>query len=195
MFHRYIGPIFCLLLVETNIVLHFCILTHSLRPLLYLEGGAGLNATITDHIRLTPNILLGYLCSHFGMEPRSRANPCARLSNPCARLSNPCARFSNPCARIFHFSSNFSSFNYLNRAHGILNRAHGLLNRAHDLRSRAHGILNRVYGLLNRAHGLLNRAHGLPSRAHGLARLNNYFPHVTSGAPYFGAKQGQKMMP
>ena len=39
-------------------------------------------------------------------------------------------------------------------------------------------------GLLNRAHGLLNRAHGLLNRAHGLARLNNYFPHVTSGAPY-----------
>ena len=37
--------------------------------------------------------------------------------------------------------------------------------------------------LLNRAHGLLSRAHGLLSRAHGLARLNNYFPHVTSGAP------------
>ena len=43
--------------------------------------------------------------------------------------------------------------------------------------------LIRAHGLLNRAHGLLNRAHGLLSRAHGLARLNNYFPHVTSGAP------------
>ena len=84
-------------------------------------------------------------------------------------------------ARIFHFSLNFSSFNYLNRAHGLLNCAHGLLSRVH--------------GLLSRAHGLLSRAHGLLSRAHGLARLNNYFPHVTSRAPYFGAKQGQKMMP
>ena len=55
------------------------------------------------------------------------------------------------------------------RAHGLLNRAHGLLNRAH--------------GLLNRAHGLLNCAHGLIIRAHGLARLNNYFPHGTAGAP------------
>ena len=43
--------------------------------------------------------------------------------------------------------------------------------------------LIRAHGLLNRAHRLLNCAHGLLSRAHGLARLNNYFPHVTSGAP------------
>ena len=47
--------------------------------------------------------------------------------------------------------------------------------------------LNRVHGLLNRAHRLLSRAHGLLSRitksAHGLARLNNYFPHGTAGAP------------
>ena len=56
------------------------------------------------------------------------------------------------------------------RARGLLNRAHGLLSRAH--------------GLLNRAHGLIIRAHGLLSRAHGLARLNNYFPHGTAGAPY-----------
>ena len=55
-------------------------------------------------------------------------------------------------------------------SHGILNRAHGILNRAH--------------GLLNRAHDLVIRAHGLVIRAHGLARLNNYFLHVTSGAPY-----------
>ena len=45
--------------------------------------------------------------------------------------------------------------------------------------------LIRAHGLLNRAHGLLNRAHGLIIRAHGLARLNNYFPHGTAGAPYF----------
>ena len=44
--------------------------------------------------------------------------------------------------------------------------------------------LIRAHGLLNRAHRLLNRAHGLLNRAHGLVRLNNYFPHVTSGAPY-----------
>ena len=43
--------------------------------------------------------------------------------------------------------------------------------------------LIRAHGLLNRAHGLLNRAHGLLSRAHGLARLNNYFPNGTAGAP------------
>ena len=47
--------------------------------------------------------------------------------------------------------------------------------------------LNRVHGLIIRAHGLLSRAHGLLSRitkpAHGLARLNNYFPHGTAGAP------------
>ena len=49
---------------------------------------------------------------------------------------------------------------------------------------RAHGLLNRAHGLLNRAHGLIIRAHGLLSRAHGLARLNNYFPHGTAGAPY-----------
>ena len=41
------------------------------------------------------------------------------------------------------------------------------------------------YGLLNRVHGLLNREHGLIIRAHRLARLNNYFPHGTAGAPYF----------
>ena len=63
-------------------------------------------------------------------------------------------------------------------------RAHGLLNRAHGLLNRAHGLLNRAHGLLIRAHGLLSRAHGLLSRAHGLARLNNYFPHGTAGAPY-----------
>ena len=49
---------------------------------------------------------------------------------------------------------------------------------------RAHGLLNCAHGLLNRAHGLIIRAHGLLSRAHGLARLNNYFPHGTAGAPY-----------
>ena len=49
---------------------------------------------------------------------------------------------------------------------------------------RAHGLLNRAHGLLNRAHGLIIRAHGLIIRAHGLARLNNYFPHGTAGAPY-----------
>ena len=43
---------------------------------------------------------------------------------------------------------------------------------------RAHGLL------VNRAHELVIRAHGLLSRAHGLARLNNYFPHGTAGAPY-----------
>ena len=37
--------------------------------------------------------------------------------------------------------------------------------------------------IIVRAHGLVIRAHGLVIRAHGLARLNNYFPHVTSGAP------------
>ena len=41
-----------------------------------------------------------------------------------------------------------------------------------------------MHGLLNRTHGLIIRAHGLLSRAHGLARLNNYFPHGTAGAPY-----------
>ena len=46
------------------------------------------------------------------------------------------------------------------------------------------GLLNCAHGLLNRAHGLIIRAHGLLSRAHGLARLNNYFPHGTAGAPY-----------
>ena len=49
---------------------------------------------------------------------------------------------------------------------------------------RAHRLLNRAHGLLNRAHELVIRAHGLLSRAHGLARLNNYFPHGTAGAPY-----------
>ena len=43
--------------------------------------------------------------------------------------------------------------------------------------------LIRAHGLLNRVHGLIIRAHGLLSRAHGLARLNNYFPHGTAGAP------------
>ena len=50
--------------------------------------------------------------------------------------------------------------------------------------------LIRAHGLLNRAHGLLNRAHGLLSRAHGLARLNNYFPHGTAGAPYISYPNG-----
>ena len=39
----------------------------------------------------------------------------------------------------------------------------------------------RTLDLVIRAH--VNRAHGLLSHVHGLARLNNYFPHVTSGAP------------
>ena len=43
--------------------------------------------------------------------------------------------------------------------------------------------LIRAHGLLNRAYGLIIRAHGLLSHAHGLARLNNYFPHGTAGAP------------
>ena len=50
--------------------------------------------------------------------------------------------------------------------------------------------LIRAHGLLNRAHGLLNRAHGILSRAHGLARLNNYFPHGTAGAPYISYPNG-----
>ena len=33
------------------------------------------------------------------------------------------------------------------------------------------------------AHGLIIRAPVVLSRAHGLARLNNYFPHGTAGAP------------
>ena len=37
---------------------------------------------------------------------------------------------------------------------------------------------------LIRAHDLVIRAHDLVIRAHGLARLNNYFPHGTAGAPY-----------
>ena len=49
---------------------------------------------------------------------------------------------------------------------------------------RAHGLLNRAHGLVIRAHDLVIRAHGLVIRAHGLARLNNYFPHGTAGAPY-----------
>ena len=69
-------------------------------------------------------------------------------------------------------------------AHGLLSRAHGLLNRAHDLVIRAHDLVIRAHGLVIRAHGLIIRAHGLLSRAHGLARLNNYFPHGTAGAPY-----------
>ena len=44
-------------------------------------------------------------------------------------------------------------------------------------------MLIRAHGLLNRAYGLIIRAHGLLSHAHGLARLNNYFPHGTAGAP------------
>ena len=45
-------------------------------PDIYLEVGAGLNATITDHhIRLTPNILLGYLCSHFGAKQGQKMMP------------------------------------------------------------------------------------------------------------------------
>ena len=52
--------------------------------------------------------------------------------------------------------------------HGLLNYAHGLLIHAHDL--------------VIRAHDLVIRAHGLVIRAHGLAWLNNYFPHVPSGA-------------
>ena len=43
--------------------------------------------------------------------------------------------------------------------------------------------LIRAHGLLNRAYGLIIRAHRLLSHAHGLARLNNYFPHGTAGAP------------
>ena len=44
-------------------------------------------------------------------------------------------------------------------------------------------MLIRAHGLLNRAYRLIIRAHGLLSHAHGLARLNNYFPHGTAGAP------------
>ena len=57
------------------------------------------------------------------------------------------------------------------RAHGLLNRAHGILSRAHEL--------------VIRARDLVIHAHGLVIRAHGLARLNNYFPHGTAGAPYY----------
>ena len=44
------------------------------------------------------------------------------------------------------------------------------------------GAMRKIIMLI-RAHGLLNHAYGLLSHAHGLARLNNYFPHGTAGAP------------
>ena len=58
---------------------------------LYLEGGAGLNATITDHIRLTPNILLGYLYSHFGAKQGQKMMPWGITSeNPRECLEASC---------------------------------------------------------------------------------------------------------
>ena len=78
--------------------------------------------------------------------------------------------------------------NYANPcAYGLLSHAHRLLNRAHDLVIRVHDLVIRAHDLVIRAHDLVSRAHGLAlllSRAHGLARLNNYFPHGTAGAPY-----------
>ena len=89
--------------------------------------------------------------------------------------------------------------------HGLVIRVHGLVIRAHGLIFRAHRptchdelvnvwspsgamqkiiTLIRAHGLIIRAHGLLSHAYGLLSRVHGLARLNNYFPHGTAGAPY-----------
>ena len=80
------------------------------------------------------------------------------------------------------------------RAHGLLNRVHGLLIRAHGLLNHAHGLLSRAHGLLSHAHGLLICAHGLVNRAHGLARLNNYFPHGTAGAPYVRVHNGKEIL-
>ena len=112
----------------------------------------------------------------YNMKPRrchaenNYANPCARITKPCARLSNPCARLSNPCAR---FSNPC-----------VINSCARIAKPCARITKPCARITKPCARINNSCARITKSCARITSRAHGLARLNNYFPHGTVGAPY-----------